>query len=178
MRCSGIQTAWEWSLPRQGSTWQRSILDRFKPTFSRRPIKKGIMSKTSRDGCLIRIRLLRKSSRQWWRTSAKSIFQAGWTASANSTSSSHPWLNEQAGALSIKNDRLSKKGTESSVSRLKRKLESVIDPDEFVEIAKEIGIENLTEQQQNYYLYPINRKKQSGIMGRINRGIEEGISSG
>ena len=87
-------------------------------------------------------------------------------------------MNEQAEALSIKNDRLSKKGTESSVSRLKRKLESVIDPDEFVEIAKEIGIENLTEQQQNYYLYPINRKKQSGIMGRINRGIEEGISSG
>ncbi|GEM_PF-6653945 len=35
-----------------------------------------------------------------------------------------------------------------SVPRLKRKLESVIDSDEFVEIAKEIGIENLTEQQQ------------------------------
>lgn len=35
-----------------------------------------------------------------------------------------------------------------SVPILKRKLESVIDPDEFVEIAKEIGIENLTEQQQ------------------------------
>lgn len=35
-----------------------------------------------------------------------------------------------------------------SVPRLKRKLENVIDPDEFVEIAKEIGIENLTEQQQ------------------------------
>lgn len=32
--------------------------------FSRRPIKEGIMSKTSRDGCLIPIRLLRKSSRQ------------------------------------------------------------------------------------------------------------------
>lgn len=32
--------------------------------FLRRPIKEGIMSKASRDGCLIRIRLLRKSSRQ------------------------------------------------------------------------------------------------------------------
>ncbi|MCY7801398.1 MULTISPECIES: hypothetical protein [Bacillus] len=66
-----------------------------------------------------------------------------------------------------------------SVPRLKRKLESVIDSDEFVEIAKEIGIENLTEQQQ-IIIYTINRKKQkqSGIMGRIDRGIEEGISSG
>lgn len=66
-----------------------------------------------------------------------------------------------------------------SVPRLKRKLESVIDSDEFVEIAKEIGIENLTEQQQ-IIIYTINRKKQkqSGIMGRIDRGIEEGINSG
>lgn len=72
-------------------------------------------------------------------------------------------LNEQAEALSIKNDRLSKKGTEMSVPRLKRKLESVIDPDEFVEIAKEIGIENLTEQQQNYYLYTINRKNKNKV---------------
>ncbi|MCY9157827.1 hypothetical protein [Bacillus haynesii] len=50
-----------------------------------------------------------------------------------------------------------------SVPRLKRKLESVIDPDEFVEIAKEIGIENLTEQQQNYYLYTINRKNKNKV---------------
>ncbi|MCU4668112.1 T7SS effector LXG polymorphic toxin [Bacillus paralicheniformis] len=64
----------------------------------------------------------------------------------------------------------------NKISNLKKKLENVIDPDEFVEIAKEIGIENLTEKQQYYYFYTINRKrKQSGIMGRIKQGIEEGI---
>ena len=64
----------------------------------------------------------------------------------------------------------------NKISHLKEKLENVIDPDEFVEIAQEIGIENLTEKQQNYYFYTINRKrKQSGIMGRIKQGIEEGI---
>ncbi|WHX88036.1 T7SS effector LXG polymorphic toxin [Bacillus paralicheniformis] len=64
----------------------------------------------------------------------------------------------------------------NKISHLKEKLENVIDPDEFVEIAKEIGIESLTEKQQYYYFYTINRKrKQSGIMGRIKQGIEEGI---
>ncbi|MER1246572.1 MULTISPECIES: T7SS effector LXG polymorphic toxin [Bacillus] len=65
---------------------------------------------------------------------------------------------------------------DNKIAKLKKKLENVIDPDEFVEIAKEIGIENLTEKQQYYYFYTINRKrKQSGIMGRIKQGIEEGI---
>ncbi|MED4335696.1 LXG domain-containing protein, partial [Bacillus licheniformis] len=47
----------------------------------------------------------------------------------------------------------------NKISHLKEKLENVIDPDEFVEIAQEIGIENLTEKQQNYYFYTINRKR-------------------